>query len=93
MKQFDIPKKNKGQDKDWDKAFDALDALADELESESNQNEANNEENENEDEDIEEGAFDGQEGMTAEEVKNLEKMVKPAQRVLVKVSVIHLVIR
>ena len=31
------------------------------------------------------GTFDGREGMTAEEVRDLEKTVKPVQGVLVKV--------
>jgi len=88
MKQFDAPKKNEQEADGWDKAFDALDALADELESDSEFNEANDEESEpeeNEDGEIEEGTFDGRDGMTAEEIRDLERTVKPVQRVLVKV--------
>lgn len=87
MRQFDAPKKDKRQDLGWDEAFNALDALADELESDSDKNEANNEETENKEGEleIEEGTFDGREGMTAEEVWDLEKTVEPVQRVLVKV--------
>lgn len=62
--------------------------MADELESDSDENEANSEESgpeENDNREIEEGRFDGQEGMTAEEVRNLEKTVKLVQHVLVKV--------
>jgi hypothetical protein len=62
MKQFDAPKKNNQQDDGWNKAIDALDALADDLESDGNENEANNEVSEpeeNEDGEIEDGTFDG----------------------------------
>jgi hypothetical protein len=88
MKQFDIPKKSKQKDDGWDKAFDALDTLADELETDSDNDEASNDEHgaeENNNREIEEGTFDGREGMTAEEVRDLEMTVKPVQRVLVKV--------
>lgn len=84
MKQFDIPKKSKHQADGWDIAFNALDALADELEGDSDEDEAD----ENDNGEIEEGTFDGREGMTAEEVRNLKKTVEPVQRALVKVCLL-----
>lgn len=88
MKQFDTPKKGKQKDDGWDKAFDALNNLADELDKDSDSDEASNdvhEAEENDNGEIEEGAFDPREGMTAEEVRDLETTVKPVQCVLVKV--------
>ncbi len=87
---YEAPKKKKQGDNGWDEAFDALDALANKLESDSEENDTNNKEREvedgerdGEDGEVEEGTFNGQEGMTAEEEWDLEKTVKPVQRVLV----------
>ena len=86
MRQFDPPKTKKRQGGDgWDKAFVALDALADEIESDNNEDDKESESEENEDREIEEGRYDGREEVTAEKVRDLQKMVEPVQCVLVKV--------
>ena len=92
MKQFDTPKNRKRQDEQQDngldKAFDALGPLADELESESDDDEAgsdNKHKAEDKNGEIEDGTFDGREGMSGDEERDLEKTVKPVKRVLVKV--------
>jgi hypothetical protein len=95
MRQFNALKKKKERDNGWDEAFDALDALANELENntKNEENDANNKEREVEDGEVEKGTFNGQEGMTAEEVQDLEKTVKPVQRVLVKVWCLLIIIK
>jgi len=77
MRQFDGPKKKKKS------AFDELNALADELESDLD--DSDDEDDVSDTEEIEEGVFDEREGMTPAEIKELERSVKPVQRVLVKV--------
>ena len=64
-------------------AFNKLNALADELES--NLDDSNDRDDVSDTEEIEEGVFDEREGMTPAEIKELERSVKPVQRVLVKV--------
>jgi TATA-binding protein-associated factor Taf7 len=81
MRQFDGPKKKKNSS-----GFDALNALAEELES--GQEDTDHDEGDfgdAGDEEIEEGAFDERDGMTADEIRELERSVQPVQRVLVKV--------
>jgi hypothetical protein len=78
MRQFDGPKKKKNSS-----GFDALNTLADELESGEDTDE--DDVGDAEDEEIEEGAFDERDGMTADEIRELERSVQPVQRVLVKV--------
>ncbi|KAF8872710.1 hypothetical protein CPB84DRAFT_1691215, partial [Gymnopilus junonius] len=87
MKQFDTPKKKgeadvDGMDIDLEDLADALDELQDELEM------GVGEERDDDDADIDIEA-DGQEGMTEEEIEELEASVKPVRRVLTKVSELY----
>jgi len=79
MRQFDDPKKKKKS------AFDELNALADELESDDEIETDDEGDAEEIEEEIEEGAFDEREGISAEEIRELERSVQPVQRVLAKV--------
>jgi len=81
LKQFDAPKKQKGDNNNMDEedATDlqfALDELEDELE------------NDGVDEDINKWEYDMRIEMTEDEIEELEKSVKPVQRVLTKVLII-----
>ena len=95
MCQFDAPKgkKKKVGQEDLDSGFDALNALADELESDDTDGDVSDVEEVEEIAEIEEGPFNGREGMTADEISELERNVKPVQHVLVKVrkqlSIVH----
>ena len=93
MKQFDSPKSRKGAQPDRDVASEsddeefadlaaALDELEDELEDEGEM-EVGHEKID--DEEIEEIMLDGRKGMTAEEIRALERSVKPVRLVLTKV--------
>jgi hypothetical protein len=80
MRQFDGPKKKKNTS-----GFDELNALADQLDSGQEATDDEGDVGDAEDEEIEDGAFDEREGMTEDEIKELESSVQPVQRVLVKV--------
>jgi hypothetical protein len=87
MKQFDAPKTSKqsGDNVELNHLANALDALKDELENNSGDTNDDDQMVENGDEDSEDMA-DGHEGMTALEIEELERSVKPVRRVLTKVS-------
>jgi len=89
MKQFDSPKSKKGAQLDRDVANDsddedyadlaaALDELEDELEDEGEMAVGHD------DEEIE-NMLEGREGMTAKQIRDLERSVKPVRLVLTKV--------
>lgn len=97
MRQFDSPKKSKKKGKsDNDVDVDgvhlaaALDRFEDELESGDESESIDNkvqpeEEGTDQSDDDEEEGGDGRDGMTQEEIKELEESVKPVRRVLTKV--------
>lgn len=95
MLQFDAPKgkKKKVGQEDLDSGFDALNVLADELKSDDMDGDMSDVEKVEEIAKIKEELFNGREGMTADEISELERNVKPVQRVLVKVrkqlSIVH----
>jgi hypothetical protein len=92
MKQFDSPKPRKGAKPDRDVAsesddeeFKDLAAALDELEDELEDEDEIEVGHEKIDDEIEETMLDGRKGMTAEEIRALERSVKPVRLVLTKV--------
>jgi hypothetical protein len=83
LKQFDVPKAKDGEA--LDEAAQALADLANELDIEERETQVMNDDEGGEDDEPLDGWVDFREGLTAEQVEELDESVKPVRSMLVKV--------